>query len=185
MNKIVIGIVMLLVGLGLGFAIPHGAKPQLLGGGGLVSTNPTQYVNGFSAGSTAQSAVSSTGAVTSTVGITTTGGVSSATYSTASNGTSSTTPAALGSASAAQLTFPTGSLIVNASTTAITANSEVFFSQISTSTAALLALGVTCNTAVATTSPTLDQLWPGLGFRAKIPNAPVTNPYCYSVRILN
>src|SRR4051812_46267627 len=91
MKKFLLPVVLLLVGLGLGYSIPHGAKPSNGPVGGLYSPNTSQFVNGLTAGTTNQFAVDSSGNAT------TTGNLTAATLRlpASSYATSSSSPAAL------------------------------------------------------------------------------------------
>ena len=184
--KYVISIVVsLLVGLGLGFAIPHGANVSQKVGGA-VQINET-FPYGFYAGLTRQFQVTSAGAISSSGAITTTGALTGAavtgsTYNTATIGSSSSSPAALGSAAAGHFVIAAGSTTASASTTAITANSTVSMTLEKETPIA----GVTCNTTVNSSStPMQVNKIAGNGFIVTIPSAPVTNPFCIAYRITN
>lgn len=75
MNKFIIGFLSLLVGLGLGFSIPHGAQQPVAKVGGLVNNLASHFTSGFYAGTTDQFSVSSAGALSTSGGITSTGAV--------------------------------------------------------------------------------------------------------------
>lgn len=184
MKKLSISVIAALAVLGLVFVVFHHGKqptsqPVV---GGLYETNPTQFVSGFSAGSVNQYAVDSSGnlASTGTVNATT---VKASLYTTATIGSSSTTPAALGSAAAGFIAIGTSTpatRVLNASSTAITINSQVFVQQSSTTTVP----NVTCNTTAAT-STIVSGIFPGSGFQITTGSVPTTNPNCYYYRIIN
>lgn len=174
MKKFIVCVVLLLVGLGLGFKIPHGAKTE-----GPVGGAPKQdasFVYGLHAGSADQFTVTPTGAVIAT------------TYGTYVNGntattTSSTAPnLAFGAAAAGIFTIGTSTPAINyanVSSTAVTLNSEIFLSTSATTTVA----GTTCNSQPSTTW--VSVIYPGSGFQIKTLNTPPTNPVCGYWRLTN
>jgi hypothetical protein len=181
MNKVVIGIVSLLVGLGFGYFVHNGAN-QEASFGARPRTIVENFVNGLYAGTTNQLSVDESGNL-STSGNATSSNMTAATYRTASVGSSSSTNASLGSASAGFLTIGTSTpatRIVNASTTAVTIRSQIFVTQSATTTVA----GTTCNSTPAT-STIVTHIWPGVGFTLSTGSIPTTNPNCYYYRILN
>jgi hypothetical protein len=112
MNKFIAYVLLLLVGVGLGYSLPHGAKQSNPNVAGIYETNPTQFISGFTAGSTNQFSVSSTGAVS--------------TSATANKGTltlvagTATTTVAAGSICVASNTTASGTVETYASTSGST-----------------------------------------------------------------
>ncbi len=173
-NKIVIAIVALLVGLGLGYPLFHHGGEQVLGG--VYETNVSHYGNGFYAGQTDQYSVDSSGNVSTTGTVT-----ASAIKLTSSNfAVSSSSPAALGAATRGEIVVAASATTANASSTAIAANSLIFYEPSATTTIP----GVTCNTALASSTQTSSKI-PGSGFIVKVSPAPTTNPYCLDFHIIN
>lgn len=180
MKKLISYIAVLLVGLGLGFLVFHGATTKTPGqgmAGAQVQNDTFNFTGGFNAGTANQLAVSSTGALSSTAAI------SAATFGSATIGSSSSSPAALGSAAAGHFVLPTGGATVNASTTAVTVNSDVQIQQELTSPIA----GTTCSSSIAsgTAVTVLGGLGTNSGFKVTAQQAPVTNPFCFSYSINN
>ena len=190
-NYIWTGIIAVVVALGLSYFLPHSAVKQLAG---TVENYPVWFYNGLSAGNTSTSgvsgskfSVSSTGALTAN-GVTNTGsevitgGITAATLSIAF-ATSSSSPAALGSAASGHFALLVGSNTIFASTTAVTANSDLQISQEATSPIA----GITCNTTAATNTlvTVLSGLGANSGFKVVAGSSPATNPDCFSFSITN
>jgi hypothetical protein len=159
MNKLLSYAVVLLVGFGFGFVTFHkGANESPVGG--IYNTNPTQFINGFSAGTTNQLAVDSAGNATTTGSVrlatsTVTGLMTSGRFGTLSNGVSSSSPAALGTAASGFFTA-TGTT-QSASSSAITTTSQIFLQQVMSSStvpsASLFGSGPwSCNQTPATTT---------------------------------
>lgn len=108
------------------------------------------------------------------------GSVSAASYLTGTNCSDSAGAAACGSAAAGTVVIDAGATTVVVSTTAVTANSEVF-AQFDSSLGTRLS--VTCNTTPAI--PAITARTAGTSFTITVPAAPITNPACYSYRIVN
>lgn len=109
------------------------------------------------------------------------GGItSSAAYATATNCSDSAGPAACGSAAAGTVVIDAAATSVVVSTTAVTANSEIFV-QFDSSLGARL--GITCN--VTASVPAITARTAATSFTITIPVAPITNKACYSYRIVN
>lgn len=106
--------------------------------------------------------------------------LNAATYTTATNCSDSAGAAACGSASAGSVVIDAGSTSVVVSTTAVTANSQIFV-QYDSSLGARLS--VTCNTTPAL--PSVTARTAATSFTITVPAGPVTDPACYSYRILN
>ncbi len=186
-NKFAIIIVSLLVGLGLGYFVSHGAKF----GDSLVSTVATHYVNGINVGSSDQFAVNGSGAITAsgaitstgaftTTGAASTGALTATLFKSSTIGASSSSPAALGAAPAGHFIIAASATTASASTTAVTANSSILLQIEHTTPIA----GTTCNTA-ATTTPGVATKVAGNGFTVSTLAAPVTNPLCLAYWIVN
>jgi len=107
--------------------------------------------------------------------------------------TASTSPVVLGAASAGFIAIPKDTTTFIASSTAITANSYVRLTQISTSTGAttlnsafLTTLGTAqCNTTNATSTPIVSIFASSTntslsGFKITLGTGPTTNPQCYA-----
>lgn len=104
----------------------------------------------------------------------------SATNTTTTNCADSAGAAACGSAAAGSVVIDAAATTVVVSTTAVTANSEIFV-QYDSSLGARL--GVTCNTTVAV--PAVTARTAATSFTITVPVAPITDPACYSYRIVN
>jgi len=197
MNKYILSVVSLLVGLGFGYGVFHNGANQSELLGSNVRTIASNFVNGFYAGSTDQFAVDSSGNASTTgtvsaVGITNSGnsvvggtlavtGTSTLARLLMSNvSNSSTSPAALGSGTVGKFTIPASAAVVGASTTAVKSSSLVLINQTATTTIP----NVTCNTAVAS-GTLVTTLTPGNGFVVRTQIAPTTNPFCYDYVIIN
>jgi hypothetical protein len=168
---ILISIVSLLLGIGFGFKLPHGAQ---LGGGAKLDQH---FVYGLFAGQTDQFAVTSTGTISSTANVT------AASYGSATIGSSSTSPFALGSAIAGHITVGTttpATRVAIASSTAVTANSSIILQQETTTPIA----GTTCNGTAATSTLVTSKI-AGSGFVVTSGSIPATNPECYAFWIIN
>jgi hypothetical protein len=179
MKKIFLPFVLLLVGLGLGYSIPHGAKPQqseqVVGG---APANDRSFVYGLHVGLTDQYGIAGDGTAT----------ISKITTPTI--GTSTVTPDTLTMGSGF-LAIPSGQTVYNASSTLIDANSFVVLSPVASATATSLitALGSTlCNAAPPSTtvvtifaSSTAPQT---NGFSIKITGAS-SRPFCDAYIIRN
>jgi len=207
MKKFVIAIIVtFVVGMGLGYALPHAAKQtgERVLGAAQVQLNSTQFAGGVSAGSTEQFSVDTSGNLTTTGALssgsqTVTGNVSVSgaitgqSFKTASIGVATTTSGSIGSAAAGYLAIPAGSTSLFATSTLIDLNSQVFLTQFSTTTNAsfLSAMGTAvCNTTIATATPIVyiqaSSTNAGLnGFKVTLNNAPITNPGCYFYSIRN
>src|SRR4051794_17677841 len=122
MKKILLPVFLLLVGLGLGYLVPHGAKPGAVGG---ASKLDSHFVYGLSAGLSDQLIVDSSGNAS------TTGSFTASAFKLTSTGyaVSSTSPAALSAATGGQFTVAAGATTANASTTALNLNSLLFVQQ--------------------------------------------------------
>lgn len=108
------------------------------------------------------------------------GKVQSALYSTATNCADSAGAAACGSAAAGSIVIDAGATSVVVSTTAVTADSQIFVqydSSLSTR------LSVTCNTTVAL--PAVTARTAATSFTITVPVAPAVNPACYSFHVIN
>jgi hypothetical protein len=184
---IVIVLASLLVGVGLGYSLPHGAKTEGPVGAGVEINSDFTY--GFTAGSSRQMSVdssgnlSTSGDLSATDDITATDLVTAARYATGSVGSSSSSPSALGSAAAGYFVVGTGTPATRlglASTTAVTANSVIMVQQETRSPMA----GVTCNTTLATSS-SITTVAPDSGFVLTVGSIPATNPQCWSYWIIN
>lgn len=108
------------------------------------------------------------------------GTVKAANYTTDTNCIDSAGAAACGSASAGSVVIDAGSTSVVVSTTAVTANSQIFV-QYDSSLGARLS--VTCNTTPAL--PAVTARTAATSFTITVPAGPITDPACYSYRILN
>jgi hypothetical protein len=106
--------------------------------------------------------------------------VSGATYLTATNCADGAGAAACGSAAAGRVVVDAGATTVVVSTTAVTANSEIF---VQYDSSLGTALSVTCNTTVAL--PSVTARTAATSFTLTVPVAPAVNPACYSYRIVN
>jgi hypothetical protein len=101
-------------------------------------------------------------------------------HNTLANCSDSAGDAACGAARAGAVVVDAGDTDTIVSTTAVTANSEVFVQYVQyTGTR----LSVTCNTTAAL--PTVTSVTAGTSFTFIIPAAPVTNPACYVFWIVN
>lgn len=134
-------------------------------------------------GVTAGTTVAATTAVTAGTSVTATTSVQGATYLTATNCADSAGAAACGSAAAGRFVIDVGSTSVVVSTTAVTANSEIFVmfdSSLGT------ALGITCNTTPATVAvPSITARTAATSFTLSVTGTVGTNPACWSYRIVN
>lgn len=101
-------------------------------------------------------------------------------YTTSTNCTDSAGAAACGSAAAGAFVVDAGATTVVVSTTAVTANSEIF---VADSPYLNTRLGVTCNTTIAL--PTVTAISAGVSFTVTIPVAPITNRACYVYNMVN
>lgn len=108
------------------------------------------------------------------------GSVTAATYSTATNCADSAGAAACGSAAAGAFVVDAGTTSVVVSTTAVTANSQVFV-QFDASLGTRL--GITCNTTPA--APSVTARTAATSFTVSIPVAPVTNAACFTYHVVN
>lgn len=115
-----------------------------------------------------------------TPGVATFTGLTAATYSTATNCADSAGAAACGSAAAGAFVVDAAATSTVVSTTAITANSEVF---IQYDSSLGTRLGVTCNTTVAL--PAVTARTAATSFTITVPVAPAVNPACYDYHIVN
>lgn len=174
---------MFFVGLGFGFLVFHSSTaPKAVMPGAQVQNDTFNFTGGVNVGSTNQFAVSSAGAVSSSAAFTTSGALSAATYLTATNNTtSSSSPIAAGSAAAGHMIIAAAATTGNASTTAVTANSEIFYTVEQVTPIA----GTTCNTTIPTSTPVTAVQTVGSGFQVKVTTAPVTNPLCLSWHVIN
>jgi hypothetical protein len=111
------------------------------------------------------------------------GTVTTARYLTATNCADSAGAAACGSASAGAFVIDVGSTSTVVSTTAVTANSEIFV-QFDSSLGTRLS--VTCNTTPATVAvPTITARTAATSFTLSVSGTVGTNPACFSYRIEN
>ena len=101
-------------------------------------------------------------------------------HATLTNCSDSAGAAACGSASAGSVVIDAGSTSVVVSTTAVTANSQIF---VQYDSSLGTRLGVTCNTTPAL--PAVTARTAGTSFTITVPAAPVTDPACYSYFIVN
>lgn len=101
-------------------------------------------------------------------------------YATATNCADSAGAAACGSAAAGAVVIDAGSTSVVVSTTAVTANSEVF---VQYDSSLGTRLGITCNTTPAL--PAVTARTAGTSFTITVPAAPAVNPACYTYHIIN
>jgi hypothetical protein len=175
MKKFILPIVLLVVGFGLGFAIPHGThNSEVLGG--LYSPNTSHFVSGLYAGSSDQFSVDSSGNAT------TTGAISAAAFRlpSTSYAISSSSPAALGAASGGQFVVAASATTASVSSTAVSLTSVILVQNTGTTTIP----GVTCNTAIASSTQVSTKI-AGNGFIVKVSPAPTTNPYCFDFKLHN
>ena len=199
MKKFILPIVLLLVGVGLGYLIPHGASDSKVGG----YRRTADYFNGgFYAGESDQFSVDTSGNLTTTGNYTTTGSgdlvsgddltvaddatvtdlLTAARFASGSVGSSSSSPAVLGSAVSGHFVLAASATTASASTTAVTANSTIILQNESTTPIA----GTTCNVGAATsTVVSVDSKIAGNGFIVRSETAPATNPLCLSYLIIN
>ncbi len=103
-----------------------------------------------------------------------------ATYTTTTNCADSAGAAACGSAAAGSVVIDAGATTVVVSTTAVTANSQIF---VQYDSSLGTRLSVTCNTTPAL--PAVTARTAVTSFTITVPAAPVTNPACYSYYIVN
>lgn len=101
-------------------------------------------------------------------------------YATSTNCSDSAGAAACGSAAAGSVVIDAGSTSVVVSTTAVTANSQIF---VQYDSSLGTRLSVTCNTTPAL--PAVTARTAATSFTITVPAAPVTNPACYSYFIVN
>lgn len=109
-----------------------------------------------------------------------TGDLTAPTFNTTTNCADSAGAAACGSAAAGSFVIDAAASTVVVSTTAVTANSEVF---VQYDSSLGTRLGVTCNVTVAL--PSVTARTAATSFTVTVPAAPVTNPACYSYHIVN
>lgn len=116
----------------------------------------------------------------------TSGTIDAAKYLTSTNCSSSASPAVCGSASAGNAALPTNAVSssIQINTTAVTANSQIFYA---TDDTLGTKLGVTCNSTVATLvgGLTVSARNAGVSFTISNNVAVVTNPLCISYHIIN
>lgn len=125
------------------------------------------------------------GAITMTSSISTgtlasTGFISGATFNSATNCADSAGAAACGSAAAGAFVVDAGATTTVVSTTAVTANSEIFVmfdSSLGTR------LSITCNTTVAL--PSVSARTAGASFTITVPATPITQAACFDYFIVN
>ncbi len=112
------------------------------------------------------------------------GNINSATYSTATNCSDSAGAAACGSAAAGSFVIDAAATSVTVSTTAVTANSQIFVQEDSSLGTRL---GVTCNTQsiLVLGPPVITARTAGTSFTISIVIGPTTNPACYSYHVIN
>lgn len=103
-----------------------------------------------------------------------------ATFNTATNCSDSAGAAACGSAAAGTFVVDAGATTTVVSTTATTANSEIF---VQYDSSLGTRLSVTCNVTVAI--PQVTARTAATSFTVTVPVAPVANPACYSYHIIN
>lgn len=103
------------------------------------------------------------------------------TYSTTTNCADGAGAAACGSAAAGSFVIDAGASTVVVSTSAVTANSEIFV-QYDSSLGTRLG-SITCNVTVAL--PSVTARTAGASFTVTVPAAPIANPACYSFHIIN
>src|SRR4051812_32193110 len=120
MKKLILPVVLLLVGLGLGLSIPHGAKQEQKVGG--APANDRSFVYGLHVGQNDQYGIDGSGIVTASK------------YNTSSIGVSTSSSATLGGATAGFIAIPAASTTFFATSTAMDLNSQVFLTQLTTST---------------------------------------------------
>jgi len=101
-------------------------------------------------------------------------------YQTSTNCADSAGAAACGSAAAGSFVVDAGATTTVVSTTAVTADSEVF---VQYDSSLGTRLGVTCNVTAAI--PSVTARVAATSFTITVPAAPVTNPACYSYHIVN
>jgi len=178
MNKF-IALALVLVAVGVGFIVfrkPEPVKPvpQPIPQTGAYRQTADHFANGFYAGTSDQFFVSSTGTLV------TSGDIVAPTSRMSGAITSSSSPAALGSSTVGKFVIAASATTAQASTTALTVNSLVFFVQSATTTIP----GTTCNTATAS-GTLVSQKIVGNGFQIRTNIAPTTNPFCFDFYILN
>lgn len=101
-------------------------------------------------------------------------------YSTSTNCSDSAGAAACGAAAAGSVVIDAAATSVVVSTTAVTANSQIF---VQYDSSLGTRLGVTCNTTPAI--PAVTARTAGTSFTITVPAGPITNPACYSYFIVN
>lgn len=179
MKKILGFLLVFVVGLGFGYLVFHSPTtstktPTEKKAGAQVQNDTFNFTGGLNAGSTNQYAIDGSGNVT------TSGSISAATFKSATVGSSSSSPAALGSAASGHFVLAAAATTANASTTAVTANSDIQVQQELVTPIA----GTTCNTAIAS-GTVVSLITASNGFQIKTQIAPTTNPFCYSYSINN
>lgn len=181
-NILIAAVVALLIGLGLGYLLPHGSKLGAVSNNYQATIPPQWFVNGVAVGSSQQFVIGSNGNQTVTGNETLTGSQTASQYLTTTVGLSSSSPAALGSAASGHFIMAAGTTSAQASTTAVTANSDIQLSLEQTTPIA----GTTCNTTVnASSTYAIATKVAGNGFTVTTAGAPTTNPFCYSYSITN
>jgi hypothetical protein len=109
-----------------------------------------------------------------------TGPIKAKAYATSPDCSTPWSPAACGSAAAGSVSVRAGATTEVVNTSAVTANSQIFVTFDSSLGAKL---GVTCNTTAE--SPTISARHPDTSFTISVPDAPISNPACYSYLIVN
>jgi len=177
----------------LGYGLNTGTTPVQIGGYfGLTNTDPTFTSAALMADNGTQTdpifVARDNGTPVFSIadgGVTTlTSSFSAASYKTATNCADSAGAAACGSAAAGSFVIDATATSTVVSTTAVTANSQVFVQEDSSLGARL---GVTCNTQsiLVLGAPVITARSTGVSFTATIVLGPTTNPMCVSYYIVN
>jgi hypothetical protein len=170
-----------------GISIAGAATNDIRLQGGATITNASSVIT-ISTSTTIQGALVVSGgtatlattSVTGTLGVTAT--TTTGTLATASPCYSKTDPAVCVAAASGSFVVAAGATTANASTTAVTANSQIILTVDSSLGSKLT---VTCNTTIPTSTPVVTIRTPGNGFQVSTALGPITNPLCISYLIIN